>query len=197
MAQDPKNTIISPTEFGRLFSEYNPRFVEVAVRYVRDKAIAQDLVSDSFMAFWEERERLSEGVNVPAYILTVVKNKCLNYLHARLRHLQIEKNLHSTRQRLIESDIHSLTACNPEELIAQEMTAILHRAIDRMPEMTRRVFTGSRYEDKSYKEIASELNIAFTHVNFEMRRALKILREEFKDYIPVLFLLLGIGSLLR
>ena len=79
-----------------MYSDYNPRFTEVAYRYVRDRGIAEDLVSDSFMAFWEERDRLPEDVNAPAYVLTIVKNKCLNHLKVRLLHLQIEKKLHST-----------------------------------------------------------------------------------------------------
>ena len=66
----------------------------------------------------------------------------------------------------------------------------------RMPELTRRIFEGSRYENKSYKELAQELNIAFTHVNFEMRRALKKLREEFKDYIFALIILLAVSNLI-
>ena len=163
MHQKPTKTCITSAEFGRLYSDYNPRFTEVAYRYVRDRGIAEDLVSDSFMAFWEERDRLPEDVNAPAYVLTIVKNKCLNHLKARLLHLQIEKKLHSTQQRLIQSDIQSLAACVP---------------------------------DKSYKELAQELNIAFTHVNFEMRRALKILREEFKDYIFVLIILLAVSNLI-
>lgn len=110
MHQKPTKTCITSAEFGRLYSDYNPRFTEVAYRYVRDRGIAEDLVSDSFMAFWEERDRLPEDVNAPAYVLTIVKNKCLNHLKARLLHLQIEKKLHSTQQRLIQSDIQSLAA---------------------------------------------------------------------------------------
>ena len=96
MHQKPTKTCITSAEFGRLYSDYNPRFTEVAYRYVRDRGIAEDLVSDSFMAFWEERDRLPEDVNAPAYVLTIVKNKCLNHLKVRLLHLQIEKKLHST-----------------------------------------------------------------------------------------------------
>lgn len=195
MLQKPNKTCISSAEFGRLYSKYNPRFIEVAYRYVRDRGVAEDLVSDSFMAFWEERDRLPEDVNVPGYVLTIVKNKCLNHLKSRLLHLQIEKKLHSTQQRLIQSDIHALTACNPTNLFTQEMRMMLDRAIGRMPELTRKVFEGSRYENKSYKELAEELNIAFTHVNFEMRRALKILREEFRDYMATFIMLLGISNL--
>lgn len=96
MHQKPTKTCITSAEFGRLYSDYNPRFTEVTYRYVRDRGIAEDLVSDSFMAFWEERDRLPEDVNAPAYVLTIVKNKCLNHLKVRLLHLQIEKKLHST-----------------------------------------------------------------------------------------------------
>ena len=52
MHQKPTKTCITSAEFGRLYSDYNPRFTEVAYRYVRDRGIAEDLVSDSFMAFW-------------------------------------------------------------------------------------------------------------------------------------------------
>lgn len=196
MHQKPTKTCITSAEFGRLYSDYNPRFTEVTYRYVRDRGIAEDLVSDSFMAFWEERDRLPEDVNAPAYVLTIVKNKCLNHLKVRLLHLQIEKKLHSTQQRLIQSDIQSLAACVPDTLFVEEMQTMLDRAVSRMPELTRRIFEGSRYENKSYKELAQELNIAFTHVNFEMRRALKILRKEFKDYIFVLIILLAVSNLI-
>ena len=148
------------------------------------------------MAFWEERDRLPEDVNAPAYVLTIVKNKCLNHLKVRLLHLQIEKKLHSTQQRLIQSDSQSWAACVPDTLFVEEMQTMLDRAVGRMPELTRRIFEGSRYENKSYKELAQELNIAFTHVNFEMRRALKILREEFKDYIFTLIILLAVSNLI-
>lgn len=78
---------------------------------------------------------------------------------------------------------------------------MLDRAVSRMPDagcrnLRGRIFEGSRYENKSYKELAQELNIAFTHVNFEMRRALKILREEFKDYIFALIILLAVSNLI-
>lgn len=188
MHQKPTKTCITSAEFGRLYSDYNPRFTEVAYRYVRDRGIAEDLVSDSFMAFWEERDRLPEDVNAPAYVLTIVKNKCLNHLKVRLLHLQIEKKLHSTpaaadpvRHSVIGGlrSRHAVRGGDADDARPRRQPD----AGCRMPELTRRIFEGSRYENKSYKELAQELNIAFTHVNFEMRRALKILREEFKDYI--------------
>lgn len=193
MSDDKSNTI-SSAEFGKVFSEYKPRFIAIAYRYVRDMDTAEDLVADSFMAFWETREKLPEDVNIPAYILTTVKNRCLNHLDSKLRHFEAEKNIHTTQQRLLQADIRSLTACDPDKLFSDEVSLILDRAIREMPEMTRRVFLLSREEGKSYKEIAEELDIAVTHVNFEIRRALNILRTALRDYLPAVMVALLISA---
>ena len=96
---DVKTGSISSTEFGKLFFEFKPRFIALAYRYVRDRETAEDLVSDSFMTFWEMHETLPADINVPAYILTSVKNRCLNHLNAQIRHRRAEQDMHSTLTR--------------------------------------------------------------------------------------------------
>ncbi|MDR1671482.1 MAG: RNA polymerase sigma-70 factor [Alistipes sp.] len=191
----PKESLsnISPSEFAKLFIEYRPRFVAVAYRYVRDMDVAQDLVSDSFMALWETPERLPEDSNIPPYILTTVRNRCLNYLRDKLRHLEAEKNIHNTRSRILEADIRSLSLCDPQKLLTDEISDILARAIQKMPEQTRKVFMYSRFDEMSYAEIAMNLGINVPRVNFEISKALKMLRIEFADYLPILFLLVIYG----
>ena len=90
---DVKTDSISSTEFGKLFFEFKPRFIALAYRYVRDRETAEDLVSDSFMTFWEMHETLPADINVPAYILTSVKNRCLNHLNAQIRHRKAEHSI--------------------------------------------------------------------------------------------------------
>ena len=43
MHQKPTKTCITSAEFGRLYSDYNPRFTEVAYRDVRDRGLAEVL----------------------------------------------------------------------------------------------------------------------------------------------------------
>lgn len=74
MPQSPTSLVLSSRQFEEVFLEYRPVFVRRAYRYVRDNEIAEDIVSDSFMTFWEGRGMLPEDVNVPAYIFTIVRN---------------------------------------------------------------------------------------------------------------------------
>ena len=177
--------IITAAEFGKLFSELKPRFVSVACRYVRNVVVAEDIVSDSFVSFWEIRDSLPAEINIPAYIFTSVKNRCLNYLNAEVRHRQAEMDLHSTHQRLMKADIRSLTACDPDMIFSEEIRILMSATLARMGTTTRNVFLLSREEGKTYKEIAEELGITVSRVNFEIRRSLDLLRDALKDYLPV------------
>ena len=191
---DVKTDSISSTEFGKLFFEFKPRFIALAYRYVRDRETAEDLVSDSFMTFWEMHETLPADINVPAYILTSVKNRCLNHLNAQIRHRKAEQDMHSTLTRRLQADVRSLSACDPDLLFSEEIRAILKQAVRKMPKMTRSVFLLSRIRNMTYSEIAAELGISVSHVNFEIRRALNLMRFELKDYLPAVLITLILSS---
>lgn len=187
-------TTVTRNSFERLYAQYYQRFTIIARRYVRDSAVAEDLVTDSFVAFWDNREKLVPGTNLPAYLLAVVKNNCLNWLHARQLHLRIEKQLHTHQSRMVDAGIVSLEACDPERLFADEVSRIVRETLETMPELTRIVFEQHRFFEKTYAEIAAEQGISMRRVTSEMQRALAHLRFRLKDYLPVLLLLLAYGE---
>ncbi len=85
----------------------------------------------------------------------------------------------------MQADIRSLAACDPERIFSREIQLLMAGALARMGVVTRNVFLLSRNEGKTYREIADELGISVSRVNFEIRRALDLLRVELKDYLPV------------
>lgn len=187
---------MTTAEFGRLFATWRARFERIACRYVRSAAVAEDLVSDSFMSFWENRGRIPADANLQAYILIIVRNKCLDWLRAQSLHTKIEQEVYELRRRVMAADIRSLQAFNPEEIFSEEVAAIVRQSLDRLPELTRDVFIARRFEEMSYKEIAQKYGITVRRVEFELEKAVKQLRVALKDYLPALAILL-INSALR
>ena len=59
-----------------------------------------------------------------------------------------------------------------------------------LPENYRQAFEMNRFQDMTYKEIASHLNISSKTVDYRIQQALKILRIKLKDYMPLLIGLL-------
>ena len=152
--------------------------------------VAEDIVADSFVAFWNSRSKLASDTNLPAYILTIVKNNCLNWLRAQQIHFRIEDDLASTQSRLIDANIRSLSAMDPSNLFASDVQSIISDAIIKMPELTREIFILSRNTGMTYAEIAEELGISQRRVTSEMQAALSILRKALKDYMPAWLLTL-------
>lgn len=189
--QGAESVAMTTAEFGRLFATWRARFEAIACRYVRSAAVAEDLVSDSFMSFWENRGRIPADANLQAYILIIVRNKCLDWLRAQSLHAKIEQEVYELRRRVLAADIRSLQAFNPEEIFSEEVAAIVRQSLDRLPELTRDVFIARRFEEMSYKEIAEKYGITVRRVEFELEKAVKQLRVALKDYLPVLLMLLS------
>lgn len=133
--QGRESVAMTTAEFGRLFATWRARFEAIACRYVRSAAVAEDLVSDSFMSFWENRGRIPADANLQAYILIIVRNKCLDWLRAQSLHAKIEQEVYELRRRVLAADIRSLQAFNPEEIFSAEVAAIV-RAVARPPART-------------------------------------------------------------
>ncbi|WP_455584585.1 RNA polymerase sigma-70 factor [Bacteroides sp.] len=171
--------------FNQLFNEYKGRFIRFSQTYVRDIAVAEDIVIDSLVYYWENRQRLDENTNIPAYVLTVIKHKCLNYLQQQQLHKDIEQSIQSHAEWELSTRIATLEACNPDELFNAEAMEIVNRTLARLPSRTREIFIMSRMQNMSHKEIAAKLDITTKGVEFHIGKALKELRISLKDYLPV------------
>lgn len=176
-----KDEIIS---FNQLYEEFQKRFVRFANTYLRDLTAAEDITIEAIMVYWENRHSLSKDSNVPAYILTIIKNKCLNYL----RHQQIQDEYSDKIKDYYEWELNTriatLQACEPYELFISEIQKLVEQTLADMSERTRTIFMLNRYENKSYKEIALLMNITPKGVDFHISKALKMLQTNLKDYFP-------------
>lgn len=178
---------ISSFDCSLIYQEYYDRLLRYAVRYVRDYMVAEDIVADSFVNLITARDTLDGNSNVPAYIFTIVRNNCLQWLRTQKRHFEIEQNILSSQQIVIRESIRALENSDINLLFSKEIEVIVARTLKTMPELTVKVFESHRYLGMSYSQIAGESNISEIKVDTEMRKALKILRAALKDFICLVF----------
>ncbi len=172
--------------FNHLFKTYQQKFIRFANFYVRDLAIAEDFTVESLLNYWEKRHLLSPDTNPKAYVLTSIKNKCLNYL----QHLQTKNDFVEEKHAewKLSVRITTLEACNPVELFADDIQKIVNETLQMLPEKTREIFLMSREKNLSQKEIAEIAGITVKGVEFHISKSIKLLRETLKDYINILLL---------
>lgn len=185
------------TEFGMLYKRYKARFERFATGYVQDRLIAEDIVTDAFIYYWENRSRLDAECNAAAYVFTTVRHKCLNHLRALQVRMRVHNEVGELQNRVLSENIRSLEICDPQHLFAGEIEALVRECLDGMPELTRRVFTARRTRGKSYREIASEFGITERRVETELAKALEKLRDALRDYLPIVLATAVLSRLIR
>lgn len=167
--------------FKFIFNEYYALMCSVSYEYVADTHISQNIAEDVMLSIWEKRGQLNISISLKSYLLSAVRNRSIDYLRTHSREVEAVS---------IESTSGSNSCFVPDEelfdrIVLFELEEKIATVVESMPDECRKVFILSRYEEKSYSEIAEELHISINTVKYHIKRALCLLRAELKDYILV------------
>ena len=175
--------------FNSIYTTYYRKAFLFTFSYIHNDQAAEDIVSDAIIYLWE----LSKKQVIPsveAVLITYIRSKSLNYL----KHLQVHENaiqlLSHSRQRELEIRISTLEACDPKEILSEELHLKVKSLLDGMSENARNAFILARLENKSYKDIAEELGLSVKGVEYHINKVTKTLRENLKDYAPIILFLI-------
>ncbi len=175
-------------EFNSLYNESHSRFVRFAVGYIKDYELAEDFVSEAFTLYWNNRNSLASDSKPKAYILTIIKNKCLNHLqHIKIKQ-RVEKEISEHEEWKLSLNINSLEACDPDFIFSDEISQLIDATLEKMPAKTKEIFTLNRYDGLTYSEIAQKLDVNSKTVEYHMSKALQLMRVSLKEYLPVVIL---------
>ena len=153
--------------YESLFDLYYAKFVNFADAILMDTAVAKDLVQEAFIRIWINRSKLDENQSLENYIYVIVKRLIINYI----RDSKVSVKLETEKVYSISGDTSDLL------VIANETRRRINDAIDKMPPQRRTVFTMSRNQGMSNKEIAESLQISVKTVERHITMALAELRE--------------------
>jgi len=157
--------VINIASLESTFHLYYEGLHRYAFTMLNDNDMAKDIVQQVFITLWERKDALTITGSVRAYLYRAVYNSCLNQQTRGVKHRPLTPE---TVERL---------PVRPEFLSdVRELRAILEQAIASLPPKCREIFLKSREEEKSYPEIAGELDISVKTVEAQMSKALKILR---------------------
>lgn len=163
--------------FEHVFKTYYQPLCNYACTLIKDLDEAEEVVQNTFFNIWNKRTALQITSSLKSYLYRAVHNDCLNKLkHGKVRVMYAEDYKSS-----MAGGFHS----SSQLLDGKELNVQINEAINALPEQCGLVFKLSRFEELKYSEIATHLNISVKTVENHMGKALKILREKLKDYLPL------------
>ena len=184
MGADLRETTPDIKSFESLFMRLQPGLFAYCMKYINDVQQAQDFVQECFMNLWSNLSEVSPSA-YDAYLFRSMHNRCVSYF----RSLRVREDYKANIKHTIESmAIHSEVPYPLTSLYMKEVSEVMERCVERLPEKCRRIFEMSRYRYMSNKEIGKELNLSVKTVEAQIYNALKILREELRDYLSLILL---------
>ena len=170
--------------FELVFKTHYKNLYAYALTILKDEDEAEEIVQQVFFKLWERSEQLNIDGPIAAYLYRAVHNESLNFL----KHQKVKQahRLHVAYNMKNKSE-------QPQtKMISKELENKFREALNELPEQCRTVFQLSRFENMKYKEIAEKLQISVKTVENHMGKALKLLRTQLIDFLPLLFLLLNL-----
>ncbi len=159
----------------RIFDQHYSLLLGDVYRIIPDEDTCKDLVQEVFVELWRKHTEIDIHTSLRAYLRRSAINRALNYIKT------------SKRIRFEEPDQIANTAdTSPRDIAQQEvqesLEKALHAAIETLPEKCRLVFSLSRFEQLSHREIAGRLDISVKTIENQITKAMKILREALLDH---------------
>lgn len=173
----------SKESFNYFFDYYYSGLCIYANNFTGDLSTSEEVVQDVFVRFWEKRHSLTIENSVRYYLFRSVYNQCMNHL----KHKKVEQNYRKEKVEQAEFDPGEQWSLYNEF----ELRHILDQAISKLPDRCREVFELSRFENLKNKEIAEKLGITEKTVENQITKALKVLRKELKDFLPIFLMYLS------
>lgn len=152
--------------FAQLYISSMPFLLQFANSIIKNKELAEEIVSDVFIKIWQKRSTLRDIENFKLYLYISIKNTALNYLSRHYRKETIS---------LDEMSLNITTgAYNPEQLmVTSEVAKRIDEEIQKLPNRCKLIFKLVREDGLKYNDIASLLNISVKTIDNQMAIALK------------------------
>lgn len=154
--------------YRTLFERYFYKLYNYTLKLIADKSVSEEIVMDVMLAVWQKRDQLNSSLSLSAYLYKSVRNRLIDHL----------------RKQQVATVSLELSAVEPpssfitdSRLLHKELECLYRNSLNRLPPQKKRIFTMSREEGSSYKEIADRLQLSKNTVENHMVAALRLLKD--------------------
>ncbi|MGN8070680.1 RNA polymerase sigma-70 factor [Mucilaginibacter sp. SG564] len=168
--------------FEQLFKKHFRELHAYAFTLLKDWDVAEEIVQSLFLKLWEKSEWAHIQTSIKSYLYKSVYHDCLNYI----RRQKVQLKYQTSTAYAMKNDTDDAAG----KLKMSELEHHLNNALGKLPEKCRAIFQLSRFQELKYQEIANQLDISIKTVETHMGKALRILRKEMKEFLPLIAFML-------
>ena len=149
--------------FAELVGEHQAMVFGIAFRYLRDRAVAEELAQDVFLKLHRELPKMESAEHVKYWLRKVITHRAMDYVRSASRRREIP----------LDDVQEPATAAGRGDLFLQ---ASLRKLVASLPDEARMIIVLRYQEEMEPQEIAETLGMPIATVKSRLRRSLVLLR---------------------
>lgn len=169
--------------FAELFHRHWDNVYKMIYSRIRESAVTEGMAQEIFMKFWDKRSELMID-NFSAYLYTCVKHRCLNYIESKI----VRKKYWGHYKTFLPQQDDS----TDKAIAFNDLREALEKGLNNIPKKSKMIFRLNRFEGRSVKEIAGQMNLSEKAIQYHLTRSVKELRLYLKEFLSVAILFLGL-----
>ena len=168
-----------PQAMADLYDRYGRIAYSLILRIVRDAALAEDLVQETFLRVWNRAQAFDEqrGALGP-WLLAVARNRAIDYLRSS------DGRMARSAYELVEMENPALFANLENEILSSDQARRIREALTKLNPTHRNVIELAYFEGLSQTEMAQKMGQPLGTIKTWVRTALRNLREELGAVAP-------------
>lgn len=156
-------------ELKQIMSRYTASLIRTAYYYVKDLQVAEDIVQEVFIKFYNSHHSYEERGELGAYLTKLTVNKSKDYLkswaHRKIR---------------LYNKLAPSSSLDQNDLVKKDEQSIIGKAILDLPLRQREVLLYFYFNEMTISEVATILSIPESTVKTRLRRGKDLLRDKLK-----------------
>jgi RNA polymerase sigma-70 factor (family 1) len=170
------------TAFTQLFETFHQELGAFLLRLTKSKVLSEEIVQETFLKIWLNREALKEVKSFRAYLFTVSRNRALNTLRDE------------TKRTFLRDDPFVSPNVTEEpggiQREQEDKYGMLEKAVSMLPPQQQKVWKLNKEEGLSYQNIAQRLELSpetvKRHVSLAMASVIRYVKTHKKNLLAML-----------
>ena len=158
--------------FSMLVAEYSEQLYWLVRRMVLNHEDANDIVQNAFIKAWTNLSEFEGRSKISTWLSRIAVNESLDFLRKKKQQQSISMDMEPSVSKTLIAD---------EWFDGDKMTAILHEAVDKLPDVQRTVFIMKYFEERKYSEISAILGTSEGALKASYHHAVKKIEEHLKQ----------------
>jgi RNA polymerase sigma factor (sigma-70 family) len=169
--------------YAELMRNYRDTLYFMMLKMTNNPQDAEDLTIEAFGKAFKNLRQYTPQYAFSTWLFRIATNNCIDFIRKKRMNDQVSLSLSELSEEGDDiSDLMPATSRNPEEdIIRQQKIEVLRGIIDKLKPTYKKLIELRYYEEKSYEEISTELDLPIGTVKAKLFRAREFLYHVLKE----------------